>query len=111
VHICLLVCPEHPAGDSHCFPKYRAAVVEKPTFACGDQYSLNHTKLGAACVKRTFTKTNNCFKSLRCPSTGNYNQTDHIWWVSCPAAALVRMRCGLAAMDCAPHEISARQPP
>lgn len=67
------------AGNSFCFPKYRAGIVEKPTFQCGHQYTLNHTKLGAACVKRTYSKMNQCFKSLRCPSAGNYTQMDHIW--------------------------------
>jgi hypothetical protein len=67
------------AGNSFCFPKYCAAIVEKPSFQCGRQYTLNHTKLGAACVKRTYSKMNQCFKSLRCPSAGNYTQMDHIW--------------------------------
>jgi len=69
------------AGNGFCFPKYRAAIVEKPSFQCGYQYTLNHTKLGAACVRRTYTKMNTCFKSVRCPINGNYSQTDEIWWV------------------------------
>jgi hypothetical protein len=67
------------AGAGFCFPKYRAAIVEKPQFACGPQYSLNITKLGAACVKRTYTKVNTCFKSLRCPSAGNYEKATQVW--------------------------------
>lgn len=70
-----------PAGNAFCFPRYRAAVVEKPMFACADSYTLNHTKLGFACVKRSFSKMNNCFKTMECPDAGGYTQMNEIWWV------------------------------
>jgi hypothetical protein len=50
-------------------------------------------------VKRTLTTVNNCFKSLKCPSNGNYSQADHIWCVSALLGCAGLLR-GLLPSEC-----------
>lgn len=75
----VLRCIPCPSGNAYCYPKFQAAVIEKPSFTCDGQYFLNHTKLGTACVKHTLAKTTSCFRSLHCPEFGNYTQTEDVW--------------------------------